>query len=188
MENIDGLNLYPNFLTDQEEKDLLNHINEKSWDLTLSRRTQHYNYRYIYKYARTRDTDYKLEKITNNPWLCNLITKIFNKYDITDIDFNKLQVIINEYKPGQCITAHVDDINIFGDIIFCVSLGASAKMVFTKKGSAIQRIQILNKTLYSMKGPARNTWAHAMVPDRNQLGTRYSITIRLMKNYVLQTN
>ena len=46
--DIEGLNFVENFLTEEEEKNLLVEIDKSEWNNSLSRRTQHYGYVYNY--------------------------------------------------------------------------------------------------------------------------------------------
>lgn len=43
-----GLGLHADFITAQEEKDLISYIDSQPWSTKLSRRTQHYGYEYDY--------------------------------------------------------------------------------------------------------------------------------------------
>lgn len=39
-------------------------------------------------------------------------------------------MIINEYEPGQGISPHIDNINLFKDIIVSLSLSSDCIMIF----------------------------------------------------------
>jgi hypothetical protein len=45
---IEGLTLINDFISPEEEQLLINLIDKSTWNLTLSRRTQHYGYEYSY--------------------------------------------------------------------------------------------------------------------------------------------
>ncbi|MEY4902758.1 MAG: hypothetical protein RLZZ292_573 [Bacteroidota bacterium] len=57
--DIEGLTYVPNFISSQEEKDLINHIDNEIWLTDLKRRVQHYGYKYDYK-ARRIDINMKI--------------------------------------------------------------------------------------------------------------------------------
>lgn len=46
---IKGLSYYRNFISDDEQKKLLNEIDQQEWSEVINRRVQHYGYRYDYK-------------------------------------------------------------------------------------------------------------------------------------------
>ena len=49
---MEGFFYKENFLEKEDEKKLLELINGQNWDGTLKRRTQHYNFRYLYVNAK----------------------------------------------------------------------------------------------------------------------------------------
>lgn len=102
----------------------------------------------------------------NNSIGKNLVTEPFN------------QLIINEYKKGQGITAHTDHPKQFGPIIACITLGDEGEMIFEKKGEESIRITVKPGSLYLMSGEARYNWKHSMRKNSNKKGERYSFTFR----------
>jgi hypothetical protein len=57
-ENIKGLYICENIITEDEEHNLLCEINKKIWLTDLSRRVQHYGYKYDYKKRKIDKNDY----------------------------------------------------------------------------------------------------------------------------------
>jgi hypothetical protein len=49
---MEGLTYVENFITNEEERELLEHIDRGQWLFDLKRRVQHYGYKYDYKYVR----------------------------------------------------------------------------------------------------------------------------------------
>ena len=49
MSSIPGLTIIEDFISEEEEKNLLKYINKQAWLNSLSRRVQHYGYEYDYK-------------------------------------------------------------------------------------------------------------------------------------------
>lgn len=95
--------------------------------------------------------------------------------DEEDYYFN--QVIINEYKEGELITAHTD-LYKFGDNICCFTLNTPATMVFRrKKGNGPDKLEIVVKpgSAYLMSGESRSNYTHEM---KKTNGIRWSITLR----------
>lgn len=191
---ISGLQLIENFITMEQETELLDFINQQGWSAkqpggsgTLSRRTQHYGY--IYNYG-SKDAKTKTDDIPN------IIKNIFAS-QVTcsmDNDNNEMQAIINEYKPGQGIASHIDNIKSFGPKIMSLSLGSDIAMTLSK-GTDSVKILLPRRSLLIMVGDARYKWYHGIdkkIKDKNILdvtknmlvsidrGTRVSITIRSM--------
>ena len=110
-------------LTMDEEKELVEKIKQGDWINDLSRRVQHYGYKYDYKKRKINKDDYLGEL---PEWTQKLEKKIFDLIKNSDIElpYNKFdQLIVNEYKAGQTISAHVDCVPCFEDGIVSVLYG-----------------------------------------------------------------
>lgn len=108
------LYLIEDFISKEEEALLIKEIDAREWDNTLSRRVQHYGWRYDYTKRAISEDDF-LGEIP--AFLQNTRDEVLGK----EIDKGKVQVIINEYQPGQGISAHVDQPRIFGGEIHALS-------------------------------------------------------------------
>ena len=76
------------------------------------------------------------------------------------------QVIVNEYEPGQGISAHVDCIPCFGRLVASLSLGSGAVMQFQNlQTNQKEEIYLEEGSLVVLSGPARYEWTHA-IPAR----------------------
>lgn len=64
------------------------------------------------------------------------------------------QLIINEYEPGQGINGHVDNINLFTDVVVSLSLGSPAIMNFEKDETKVE-IVLKRCSLIVLQGEAR---------------------------------
>lgn len=179
-----GLISIENIINDEEEKELLHLIYENQWDTSLTRRVQHYGYRYNYKYGTLKFEENSIKPVPE--WAKTLFEKCAN---IAGLDTNcKLQVIVNEYVPGQGIRAHVDDPKQFGDWVITVSLGSTCQMDFEKTDEKYSII-LQPRSAYVMTGESRFKWTHSipmrksdMIKDKKvKRETRVSITFRSMK-------
>lgn len=174
--DIPGLTYIPDFITRDEESALIGEIDAQPWLNDLKRRVQHYGYKYDYK-ARAVTNDAYLGPLPD--WLMPVAQKLTFKPD---------QAIVNEYQPGQGISAHVDCVPCFDDTIASLSLGSGATMQFTK-GNEKQEIYLEPRSLIILSGPARYEWQHA-IPARKtdvvrgfkiERKRRLSLTFRTVK-------
>lgn len=159
MENIIGLRYIENILTVEKELKLIEYIDNKEWSTILKRRTQQYGHQYVYNHVNNENADTK-NKINPIPKkFLRLFKKLRDLNLGSDIDINKLQVIVNEYEPGQGISAHIDDPNKFGDWVISVSLGSNCNIKFTKNNES-HNIYIQKRSVYEMKDDSRYKWTH----------------------------
>lgn len=177
-----GLILIPEFITKEDEKSFMEEIDKRKWSDVLKRRTQHYGYRYDYK---KRNID-KIEKAENIPeWSSELIKNLINQGLFSR---KPDQMIVNEYKPGQGISRHIDSL-IFDEPIVSISLLSSCVMIFTLNKEKIE-ILLKPRDALVMTGDSRWKWYHE-IPARkkDKIGDqiiertrRISMTFRLLKD------
>ena len=172
---IDGLEYTPDFISAEEESTLFAQIDQQPWLNDLKRRVQHYGYKYDYK-ARTVTPDSYLGELPE--WLMPIIAKL---------PFQPDQAIVNEYLPGQGISAHIDCQPCFGDTIASLSLGSAAMMQFAKDEQKAE-LYLASRSLITLSRTARYQWTHA-IPTRKsdiinghkiQRARRVSVTFRTM--------
>lgn len=161
---ISGLDYISDYLSLQQSKDLLKQIDNKAWNTDLKRRVQHYGYKYNYK-KQNIDISMKAESIPD-------FLRVFENFD---------QVIVNEYLPGQGISAHIDCIPCFAEDIWVISLGWEYEIEFIKDYK-IDTLKLGIGSLLKMSGDARYKWKHcikAKMKDGNiQRQRRVSVTYR----------
>jgi len=188
-----GLELVENIIGKEREKEIVNEILKHDWDTRLSRRTQHYGYIYNYK-----SRNLKIDSIENQAeplpdWAIQLCQDFI---DSGHIDQIPQQMIINEYKEQQGISAHVDS-KVFGETIFSISLNAPCTMIFKKKQIVTKEssessakpsptkqqvsIDLKPRSLLIMRGESRNDWTHEIPKLKIRSQTRYSCTFRYIK-------
>jgi alkylated DNA repair dioxygenase AlkB len=185
--DIIGLRYVEDFITPYKEQKLIEYIDSKVWDTTLKRRTQHYGHKYVYQNANIKNEQTDDVKLVPKK-LLRLFKKIQEAGMASQIPLDKLQVIVNEYNPGQGISAHIDDPKQFGDWVVSVSLGCGINVNFTKDNT-INKIYVKNRSVYEMTNDSRYKWRHSIEPvksdtlDNNiyQRTRRISITFRYMK-------
>jgi alkylated DNA repair dioxygenase AlkB len=75
------------------------------------------------------------------------------------------QLIVNDYAPGQGISAHVDA-PLFTDTIVSISLGSSCMMEFTTESASREEQFLEPMSALVITGEARHEWKHA-IPARS---------------------
>ncbi|MEK6733731.1 MAG: alpha-ketoglutarate-dependent dioxygenase AlkB [Pseudomonadota bacterium] len=180
--NIPGLKYIPNYISEIEEKSLMNIIDQQSWLTDLKRRVQHYGYKYDYT-ARVTTQDLYLGEIPD--WLAHLSRKLF---DDNIFRLYPDQVIINEYLPGQGISSHIDCVPCFEETICSLSLLSPCLMDFSKNEEKTS-IYLEPRSLLILSGSARFEWKHGIASRRQDSyygnkflrDRRVSVTFRKVK-------
>lgn len=175
---IEGLLYIPDFLSREEEMALVSEIDKNQWNTDISRRRQQYGAEYD---IRSKGVE-NATKVPPIPvWLRPLIEKLSENIPLVD------QAIINEYKPGQGIAAHIDS-PVFGGVVISVSLLSDVSMSFQKEGITVEQI-LARRSALILSGEARSQWKHSIdkrYKDRidgclKSRGRRLSITLRSLR-------
>lgn len=153
--DIDGLSYIPDWISPNNEAELISIIDQQPWMSDLKRRVQHYGYVYDYK-ARNVTRDLYLGELPD--WLQSLAQKL-----VSDGLFQTTpdQVIINEYLPSQGISAHIDCIPCFGGTIASLSLGSLCVMDFCK-GVEKYSLMLQPSSLLVLSDSVRYEWQHGI--------------------------
>ncbi|WP_419854533.1 alpha-ketoglutarate-dependent dioxygenase AlkB [Candidatus Poriferisodalis sp.] len=183
-----GLEYHEEFLTASEELDLLGCADASGWLSDISRRVQHFGFKYDYS-DRWLDETARIGSLPG--WLAELACKA---YGSVSEDVQRLldpkqpfeQAIINEYLPGQGIAPHVDR-DCFGPVVATVSLGAAINMDFRCDATGEEHGERLaRRSLLVLRGEARTDWRHSIAKRKSDLWNgqqfkrerRVSITFR----------
>lgn len=189
MSELDGFYYFPDAIGEELSTAVINFLNIQQWEgITTSatgRKVQQYGYKYDYN-----NNSKHFEKITDIPdpvlklkqVACEIADSTLEKefYDLTKLN----QCIVNQYKPGHGISAHIDR-PALGNIVVCFTLGSGATLTFTtKKGGKEIRVDkyVEPNSLYFMTGDSRYSWQHEIKPRLSdgdiKRGTRISVTLR----------
>jgi len=154
-----GLVFLPNFISAAEERDLVASLDDPSrstWSQELSRRVQHFGYRYNYKLRALSAAD----KIAEPP---EAIRTLGNR--LVDLGYFASapdQVIVNEYEPGQGISPHVDRETCFGSAVASLSLASDIVMEFRSPTDECSAILLPARSLIVLRDEARYSWKHSI--------------------------
>ena len=160
--NITGLEYVPDFIKADEEQALIKAIDLQPWLNDLKRRVQHYGYKY----------DYKARAVTPSSYIGPLPE--WGDPIAQKLPFKPDQAIVNEYLPGQGISAHVDCAPCFDDTIASLSLDSGAIMQFTK-GRERQELYLKPRSLIVLSGEARYEWTHAIPARKSDVVNGFKI-------------
>ena len=166
---VPGLAYVPDFISEDEEKMLVEQIDRHAWSEELQRRVQHYGWRYDYK-SRHVDSTMRLDDFPR--WADDLAERLVSKGLVSNLPD---QMIVNEYIKNQGISSHIDSESSFDDGIAMISLLESWEMVFSKKRSKgkpeRQVVRLDRRSVAIMKNEARYDWKHEIPKRKTEPGT-----------------
>ena len=175
---MDGLTYIEEFLTEDEERDVLAAIEALDYRaVTMHGQTARRTVRMF-----GLDYDYSSrEVVPADPlpselhWLRERAAGLIDR-DAEDL----VQILVSRYPPGAGIGWH-RDAPMFGSKIVGVSLRAAARMRFqrTVKGEReVEAIDLAPRSAYVLADTARWAWQHTVPPTKE---LRYSITFRTLR-------
>ncbi|KAK1272455.1 hypothetical protein QJS04_geneDACA012253 [Acorus gramineus] len=133
---IDGLYILHEFVTIEEEKELLEAVDGRPWKSLSKRRVQHYGYEFLYNIRNVDSRQFLgelpsfvypiLKKISLFPDPGNSERRIINQLTVW------ICGSVNEYPPGVGLSPHIDTHSAFDEYIFSLSLAGPCIMEFRK--------------------------------------------------------
>lgn len=204
---VPGLNTILDIITLEEEAALLAFLDAQRWRTDLSRRTMHYGGTYCLMPPRTA-TPEERKKIEGTilpapdlPLELGFIVDRMVEHGLyTDTD-RPAYCIVNEYLPGQGISAHVENFR-FGEPVCSLTLAGGDNMRFhelasahdgsVRSGKASQAprtgrredVWLDRRSLVVLRGDARSKWQHEVVKRKTGKSPgwrRVSLTFRVEK-------
>ncbi|CAM9176823.1 unnamed protein product [Ascophyllum nodosum] len=185
---VPGLTLIQGFVGQEEEEALLKHFvqgDAARWTGPLSRRVQHYGKLFDYH---TRHVDFDAPAPPLPEFLAAVLAKMGDRgLKPTRPD----QMTLNEYKPGQGISPHVDTHSAFEDGLASLSLGSGCVMDMRHPdGSRVKNVYLPRRSLLVMEGAARYEWSHGIASRKTDMvdgvlkkrSTRVSLTFRRVRD------
>lgn len=175
-----GLFYAPNFLSFDDQQRLVDAIDANEWSLEFRRRVQHYGYRY----------DYQARRIDPSMYLGPLpsfaIAIAARLQTVTSFAQRPDQLIVNDYQPGQGISAHVDCEICFNNRLAIISLAWPYEMEFQHVHSRTTAKLVLDiGSLLILADEARYQWTHQIRARRQDRGIRRQRRLSLTFRKVL---
>lgn len=160
---MNGLNIIKEFLTLEEESEILSNIDKKKAVKKFDRNS-------IQRFGS--DKPYKSDMVSNviPEFLVNVGKKLVERKIVQN---QPQSVTINQYLKGQAIASHIDSAQS-GKVITILSLLSDAIMVFTLNKERVS-IEVPRRSILTMSGESREKWKHAIEPVKSE---RYSIVFR----------
>lgn len=166
--SVPGLRYIADWVGPDDGRDMLAAIDAETWSTQLRRRVQHYGHRYDYgRRGVDPASDSAAPPIPD--WARDMAVRLARE---ELMDRQAEQVIVNEYQPGQGISAHVDCVPCFGPVVAALSLGSGCVMDFTDPESGAKvPVTLAPGSLVVMSGPARYAWRHAIAARKSDPAT-----------------
>jgi len=175
--SIPGLNYKPNYVTADEEAELVRLIDQEAWDTTWERRRQLYGA----AYGPSESADRPIPV-----WGLRLAQRMHDEA-ISERPFD--QMLVNEYEPGQGIALHHDH-KPFDRTVVSLSLLSPCVMDFRHPKTGERASLLLEcRSLLILNDAARYEWQHGIARRKNDRwqgvavprSRRLSVTFRLRK-------
>ncbi|KAL1830558.1 hypothetical protein ACET3Z_000209 [Daucus carota] len=176
---IPGLCLIHDFITIEEEKELLAAVDSRPWKSLAKRRVQHYGYEFCYE-TRNVNTNQYLGELP--AFASPLLDKISSFEELSNsLEMGLDQLTVNEYPPGVGLSPHIDTHSAFEGSIFSLSLAGPCIMEFRKYTDGDWRLKSLDsevensdcssnflkraiylppRSILLLSGEARYAWHH----------------------------
>lgn len=174
---IKGLGYVRDFLSATDQVRILEDVDSRPWQDDLRRRVQHYGYKYDYK---SRSVDPSMFVGPLPPFAQEVSHRLLEQGLVEELPD---QMIINEYLPGQGISAHIDCEPCFKNTIVTISLGSACEMDFINVDSGEEQpIRLETGSALILRDQARYQWMHRIKPRKADAGVprkrRVSLTFR----------
>jgi alkylated DNA repair protein (DNA oxidative demethylase) len=178
-ERPEGLVYVPDFLTEAEERELLEHVRAVAFSeikmrgQVARRRTAHFGWLYGYE-------SWQVEPGPPMPdFLLPLRTRCAELME--EAPERLVEALVSEYTPGATIGWH-RDAPMFGPKVVGVSLQSACRMRFQRGKDEERRtfaLELAPRSAYVLSSAARGAWQHSIPAVKE---TRYSITFRTLRD------
>ena len=178
--DLKGVKVYPDFISDIEETQLVQDIDQGEWLPSQSGRfKQDYGPRANYKRKKL-----KLDKFQGLPGYSQYLRdRLAGLGELTD--FIPVEQCNLDYKPelGSSIDFHFDDFWLWGERLIIVNLLSDSFMFFNHEDKYI-KVPLPRRSLILMSGEGRFLWKHAIAREDIH-SRRISVTFRELSEQFL---
>jgi len=209
--SVPGLSMHEDFITRAEEASLLRFLDAQPWRTDLSRRTMHYGGTYCLMPPRDaspaarKRSEANIITAPDMPVELGLVIERMISCGLCSATERPEFCIVNEYLPGQGISAHVENFR-FDEPVCSLTLAAGDHMRFHELGEEHdgsvrsgragtaprtglrQDVWLERRSLVILRGEARSKWQHEIVRGRKSGRAdnwrRVSLTFRVEKTRV----
>jgi alkylated DNA repair dioxygenase AlkB len=179
--DVPGLTYCQEFLTLEDQRHVLAEVDACPWRSDLKRRVQHYGYKYDYK---ARSVDHSMYVGPLPAFALEIAQRLLDRGLVEEMPD---QLIVNEYEPGQGITAHIDCEPCFKDTIVTLSLGWAYEMDFISVATGEVKPALLEPgSVLVMQDEGRYQWMHRIKARMSDRGVRRQRRVSLtFRNVIL---
>ncbi|KAK7925228.1 hypothetical protein WMY93_007538 [Mugilogobius chulae] len=160
-----GIFLWDDFITAQEEAELVSHMDQDTWTLSQSgRRKQDFGPKVNFKKKKVR-----VAHFSGLPALSRRLVERMQQ-DNTLCDFAPVEQCNLDYRPerGAHIEPHLDDSWLWGERLVTVNMLSDTTLTLSlPQGEAELQVAVplRRRSLLVLSGPARHVWKHAIHRD-----------------------
>jgi alkylated DNA repair protein alkB family protein 4 len=167
--------VYLNFISEDEERKLVEDIDKGEWLPSQSGRfKQDYGPRANYKRKKL-----KLDKFQGLPKYSQYIRNRLAEGEIYELsDFIPVEQCNLDYRPelGSSIDFHFDDFWLWGERLIILNVLSDSYMLFNNNEKYV-KVPLPQRSLIVMSGDGRTVWKHAIARE-DILSRRISVTFR----------
>jgi len=154
----EGLRILEEVVTRDEEQSLIEFVDACDWQSDLVRRVIHFGVRYDYSG--------RVGQAGSAPPIPDQINWLVDRIRLIDgISQGSFAVIVNEYLPGQGISAHVDHLG-WGPVVCSLSLLSRISMTFELEAERVD-VELPARSLAVLAGPSRTEWNHSIASRKS---------------------
>lgn len=178
---VDGIWAQDEFLTEEEESHLLDHINRLPWCKSQSgRRKQDFGPKVNFKKRKIRTDVFE--------GFPEFVQFLLHRFCNTEglRDFRPVELCHLQYDParGSTIDPHLDDTWLWGERLVTVNVGSPTVLTLTQ-GTTALRIPLKSRSILVLSKEARYQWEHCIFRD-DVRGVRIALTFRELAEEFLQ--
>jgi alkylated DNA repair protein alkB family protein 8 len=178
---VPGLILDHDFISPEQEAEIVAALDLQEWTKLTNRRVQHYGYEFRYG-ANSFDEPHR----PMPEWAGDILERLRQRFDV---EFDQLTV--NDYAPGDSIPPHTDSHSPFEETLACVSLlspiainyrldtdlleGPSKTEAGVQRAGAEVNLYIPPRSLLVMQGEARYVWKHSIQQRRFEVLDAFTV-------------